>query len=181
MSRDLRVADFVRDEVSRILQRDMRDPRVGSFVNVNDVKVSKDLSYADIYVSSLQGNDAKAQAELVAVLNRAAGFFRTELAKRHTMRTTPSLGFITMSWLSEGRGWNNLLARRSRKTSSEPSRRVKNHRSSRAKSKLCLESARAERLMGYWLWINRQVFRPMMLCSRPSAYLVRRKLVIRAA
>ena len=93
MSRDLRVADFVRDEVSRILQRDMRDPRVGSFVNVNDVKVSKDLSYADIYVSSLQGNDAKAQAELVAVLNRAAGFFRTELAKRHTMRTTPKPRF----------------------------------------------------------------------------------------
>ena len=93
MSRDLRVADFVRDEVSRILQRDMRDPRVGSFVNVNDVKVSKDLSYADIYVSSLQGNDAKARAELVAVLNRAAGFFRTELAKRHRMRTTPKPRF----------------------------------------------------------------------------------------
>ena len=93
MSRDLRVADFVRDEVSRILQRDIRDPRVGSFVNVNDVKVSKDLSFADIYVSSLQGNDAKSQAELVAVLNRAAGFFRTELAKRHTMRTTPKPRF----------------------------------------------------------------------------------------
>ena len=93
MSRDLRVADFVRDEVSRILQRDMRDPRVGSFVSVNDVKVSKDLSYAEIYVSSLQANDAKAQSELVDVLNRAAGFFRTELSKRHTMRTTPKPRF----------------------------------------------------------------------------------------
>ena len=93
MSRDLRVADFVRDEVSRILQRDMRDPRVGSFVMVNDVKVSKDLSYADIYVSSLQGNDAESQADLIAVLNRAAGFFRTELAKRHGMRTTPKPRF----------------------------------------------------------------------------------------
>ena len=89
MSRDLRVADFVRDEVSRILQRDMRDPRVGNFVSVNDVKVSKDLSYAEIYVSSLQAEDAQAQTELIDVLNRAAGFFRTELAKRHTMRTTP--------------------------------------------------------------------------------------------
>ena len=93
MSRDLRVADFVRDEVSRILQRDMRDPRVGSFVSVNDVKVSKDLSYAEIYVSSLQAEDAQAQAELIGVLNRAAGFFRTELAKRHTMRTTPKPRF----------------------------------------------------------------------------------------
>ena len=93
---DLRVADFVRDEVSRILQRDMRDPRVGNFVSVNDV-VSKDLSYAEIYVSSLQAEDAQAQTELIDVLNRAAGFFRTELAKRHTMRTTPSR-FITTNW-----------------------------------------------------------------------------------
>ena len=93
MSRDLRVADFVRDEVSRILQRDMRDPRVGSFVSVNDVKVSKDLSYAEIYVSSLQVNDVNAQAELINVLNRAAGFFRTELSKRHTMRITPKPRF----------------------------------------------------------------------------------------
>ena len=93
MSRDLRVADFVRDEVSRILQRDMRDPRVGSFVSVNDVKVSKDLSYAEIYVSSLQAEDAEAQQELIGVLNKAAGFFRTELAKRHTMRTTPKPRF----------------------------------------------------------------------------------------
>lgn len=83
----------MRDEVSRILQRDMRDPRVGSFVSVNDVKVSKDLSYAEIYVSSLQAQDAQAQQELVNVLNRAAGFFRTELAKRHTMRTTPKPRF----------------------------------------------------------------------------------------
>jgi len=83
----------MRDEVSRILQRDMRDPRVGSFVSVNDVKVSKDLSYAEIYVSSLQAQDPQAQQELVNVLNRAAGFFRTELAKRHTMRTTPKPRF----------------------------------------------------------------------------------------
>lgn len=93
MSRDLRVADFMRDEVSRILQRDMRDPRVGSFVSVNDVKVSKDLSYAEIYVSSLQADNPEAQQELITVLNKAAGFFRTELAKRHTMRTTPKPRF----------------------------------------------------------------------------------------
>lgn len=93
MSRDLRVADFVRDEVARILQRDMRDPRVGSFVSVNDVKVSKDLSYAEIYVSSLQAETDEDKSELIAVLNKAAGFFRSELAKRHTMRTTPRARF----------------------------------------------------------------------------------------
>ena len=53
MSRDLKVADFIRDEVARIVQLEMRDPRVGGFVSVNDVKVSKDLAFADIYISSL--------------------------------------------------------------------------------------------------------------------------------
>jgi ribosome-binding factor A len=41
----------------------------------------------------LHAEDAQAQAELIGVLNRAAGFFRTELAKRHTMRTTPKPRF----------------------------------------------------------------------------------------
>ena len=50
--RDLRVADFIRDELADIIQRGMRDPRVG-MVSVNEVKVSKDLSYAEVYVSSL--------------------------------------------------------------------------------------------------------------------------------
>ena len=109
MSRDLRVADFVRDEVSRILQRDMRDPRVGSFVSVNDVKVSKDLSYAEIYVSSLQAEDAQAQAELIGVLNGAAGFFRTELAKRHTMRTTPKPRFHYDELLERGPKLEKLI------------------------------------------------------------------------
>lgn len=90
--RDLRVADFVRDELAQIIQRQMRDPRVG-MVSVNDVRVSKDLSYADVYVSSLDTPEAAEKENLVMVLNKAAGFFRSELAKRHSMRTTPKPRF----------------------------------------------------------------------------------------
>ncbi len=95
--RDLRVADFVRDELAQIIQREMRDPRA-SMVSINDVKVSRDLSYADVYFSSLSlaANEAtetdqhKAdKVELERVLNKAAGFLRSQLAKRHKMRTTP--------------------------------------------------------------------------------------------
>jgi ribosome-binding factor A len=86
--RSLRIADFLRDEIAQIAQRHMRDPRVG-MVSVNEVKVSRDLSYADIYVSSMAAQTDTARQELIAVLNGAAGFFRSELAKRHTMRTTP--------------------------------------------------------------------------------------------
>ncbi|MCZ6656353.1 MAG: 30S ribosome-binding factor RbfA [Gammaproteobacteria bacterium] len=90
--RELRVADFVRDELAQIIQRQMRDPRVG-MVSVNDVRVSKDLSYADVYVSSLDTPGASEKEDLVLVLNKAAGFFRSELAKRHSMRTTPKPRF----------------------------------------------------------------------------------------
>lgn len=89
VSRDLKVADFIRDEVASILQFEMRDPRVGTFVSVNDVRVSKDLSFADIYVSSMQATDEDARVELIGVLNGAAGYIRSTLAKRHSMRTTP--------------------------------------------------------------------------------------------
>ena len=93
VSRDLKVADFIRDEVAQIMQHEMRDPRVGNFVSVNDVRVSKDLSYADIYVSSLQAESEAERSELIGVLNRAAGFFRSTLAQRHKMRTTPKPRF----------------------------------------------------------------------------------------
>jgi ribosome-binding factor A len=90
--RDLRVADFVRDELARIIQREMRDPRVG-MISVNEVTVSKDLAFADVYVSSMEAPTAKEREELIGVLNKAAGFFRSELAKRHNMRTTPKPRF----------------------------------------------------------------------------------------
>ena len=102
VSRDLKVADFIRDEVARIIAFEMRDPRVGSFVSVNDVKVSKDLSYAEIYVSSLQVNEPAEQEALIKVLNGAAGFFRSTLAKRHKMRTTPNPRFHYDLLVAEG-------------------------------------------------------------------------------
>jgi ribosome-binding factor A len=90
--RDLRIADFIRDELADIIARGMRDPRVG-MVSVNEAKVSRDLSWADIYVSSFEARTEEEREELVSVLNHASGYFRSELAKRHSMRTTPKPRF----------------------------------------------------------------------------------------
>ena len=109
VSRDLKVADFIRDEVARIIQLEMRDPRVGSFVSVNDVKVSRDLSYAEIYVSSLQANDDAEKEALIKVLNGASGFFRSTLAKRHSMRTTPRPRFHYDKLVEEGPRLEKLI------------------------------------------------------------------------
>jgi len=90
--RDLRVADFIRDELAAIIQREMRDPRVG-MVSVNEVKVTKDLSWADVYVSSFDAKTEEERSTLIEVLNKASGYFRSGLAKRHSMRTTPKPRF----------------------------------------------------------------------------------------
>ena len=108
--RDLRVADFVRDELAEIIQRRMRDPRVG-MVSVNDVTVSKDLSWADVYVSSVEARSETERSELVAVLNHAAGYFRSELAKRHGMRTTPKPRFHYDLVVEEGPRLDALIER----------------------------------------------------------------------
>ena len=93
MSRAIRVGDFIRDEISKIILHEVRDPRVTKYLAVNDVVVSKDLSYADIYVSSFGHDNDSDQQAIADVLNKASGFFRTLLSKRLSMRTTPKLRF----------------------------------------------------------------------------------------
>lgn len=90
--RERRVADFIQREFASILQREMKDPRVG-MVSVNEVKVSTDLGYADLYVSSLDAQSEEEREELLEVLRGAAGFLRTLIAKRAQMRSTPRLRF----------------------------------------------------------------------------------------
>ncbi len=108
--RDVRVGDFIRDELAAIIQREMRDPRVG-IVSVNEVRVSRDLSYADVYVSSLNVTTPAEKDELVGVLNGAAGYFRSELAKRHRMRTTPRIRVHYDQLVEEGPRMDALIDR----------------------------------------------------------------------
>jgi ribosome-binding factor A len=122
--RSLRVADFVRDELAQIMQRHMRDPRVG-LLSVNDVTVSKDLSYAEIYVSSVDTSSAEERDELISVLNKAAGFFRSELAKRHSMRTTPKPRFHYDELVEKGPALEALIESA---ISEDASRRVESGR-----------------------------------------------------
>src|SRR4051794_25904481 len=105
-----RVADHLRERLADIIRAQMRDPRVG-MVSVNDVRVSSDLSYADIYVSSLDVNDADGKRELVSVLEHAAGFLRTAVARESTMRTTPKLRFHYDELIVEGARIESLIRR----------------------------------------------------------------------
>lgn len=88
----------------------MRDPRV-EMVSVTDVRVSRDLTSANVYVSSLKVQDAAGQEELIRVLNGAAGFLRSAVARSSTMRTTPRLKFHYDVLVEEGPRMGALIAR----------------------------------------------------------------------
>ncbi|MCY3840226.1 MAG: 30S ribosome-binding factor RbfA [Gammaproteobacteria bacterium] len=87
-----RIADYIRAELASVVLREMRDPRV-SMLSVTDTQVSRDFAVADVYVASVAATDEAAQEDLVSVLNNAAGFLRSAVAKRHGWRKTPKLRF----------------------------------------------------------------------------------------
>lgn len=85
-----RVKQLLQQEVSRILQFDMKDPRV-KLLSVTAVTLTSDLREAKIFVSSLDPG-VEPQACL-AVLRRAVGYIRGELGRRLTLRFVPALTF----------------------------------------------------------------------------------------
>ena len=89
--RSQRVADLIRSELSSILLRRLKDPRV-KLCTLTGVQVSPDLRYAVIQVSVV-GDDAQRE-ETMAALRHAKGFLRSQLAKQlPRMKTTPELRF----------------------------------------------------------------------------------------
>ena len=90
--RILRVGAYLREEVSRILLRGTGDPRF-RLTSVTDARVSRDLSVADVYVSSLSASTETDRTDLVEALRNAAGYIRSEVAQRDGLRKTPRLRF----------------------------------------------------------------------------------------
>ncbi|NJA06841.1 MULTISPECIES: 30S ribosome-binding factor RbfA [Methylomonas] len=89
--RSQRVASEMQKELAAILQRDVKDTRLG-FVTINDVELSKDLAVAKVYITVLNGDDAAKLAN-VKVLNEISPFIRHELAKRMRLRHISELHF----------------------------------------------------------------------------------------
>ena len=103
-----RIADHLRERLADIIRAEMRDPRIG-MVSVNDVRVSRDIAYADVYVSALGADSPAARRELVKVLEHAAGFLRSAVARDSTTRSTPKLRFHYDELIVEGARIETLI------------------------------------------------------------------------
>jgi ribosome-binding factor A len=85
-----RVNQLMKEEISAVLMRELKDPRLG-FVSVTEVETSKDLRTAKVFVSVL-GDERQWQASLTA-LQSARGFIRNWLRAHLDFRVTPMLDF----------------------------------------------------------------------------------------
>jgi ribosome-binding factor A len=85
-----RIADRIRQEISEMLIHEISDPRLKQ-IYVTDVKVDRELAYADVYVSAVEG--VSRSADVLAGLESASGFIRRNLASRVELRTFPRLRF----------------------------------------------------------------------------------------
>jgi len=86
-----RINSVIRQEISELLQRQVKDPRLGNFIAITEVHTTPDLKYSKVFVSSLEDNTDK--QEILKALTSAAGFFRSKIAKALDMRRTPELSF----------------------------------------------------------------------------------------
>jgi ribosome-binding factor A len=85
-----RIQDRVKQEVSQMLIREINDPRLKQ-IFVTDVKIDRELTVADIYVSAVEGSSRS--AEILAGLESASGFIRKNLSARVEVRAFPRLRF----------------------------------------------------------------------------------------
>ena len=86
-----RLNSLLRQEISDILQRQIKDPRLGMFVTITSVEIAPDLSFAKILVSRLGTEDEKKAT--IAGLTAASGYIRHELGERMKTRRIPELSF----------------------------------------------------------------------------------------
>ncbi len=85
------VNSLIRQEISELLQRQIKDPRLENFVAVTEVSTSPDLRHAKIFISHIGGEEEK--QETLSALAAASGFLRNELARHLKLRRIPELSF----------------------------------------------------------------------------------------
>ncbi|MFK7161706.1 30S ribosome-binding factor RbfA [Marinospirillum sp. MEB164] len=105
-----RIADQMQRELAVMIQREIKDPRLDAMITVSGVKVSKDLGYADVYVTVL-GKEDKPEViqENLAILKQAAGFLRSRIGREIKLRVIPQLRFHYDESVQRGRQISSLI------------------------------------------------------------------------
>lgn len=103
------VNKLLRRELSELIQRELKDPRIDEFVIVTDVETSKDLRHARVFISHI-GSEEQRQ-EILQVLQSAAGFLRKVLNNNLRLRRIPELHFCPDKSIERGTHILDLIDR----------------------------------------------------------------------
>ena len=105
-NRSLKVADQIQRDLTELIARELKDPRVG-MVTVQAVEVTPDYAHAKVFFTVLIGDPAETEI----ALNQAAGFLRNHLFKRLHIHTVPTLHFQFDRTTERASDMNALIAR----------------------------------------------------------------------
>ncbi|KAA0691336.1 30S ribosome-binding factor RbfA [Halopseudomonas laoshanensis] len=109
-SRTHRVADQMQRELAILVQRDIRDPRVG-MITVTAVEVSRDLAHAKVYITLMDKDSEEDIAQNLSILKGVAGFLRMQLGKVMKLRSVPQLHFHYDESVRRGVHLSSLIER----------------------------------------------------------------------
>ncbi len=107
-SRSRRVGEQIQRELAALVRSEIQEPRLG-LISISGVEVSRDLSHAKVFFSTL--GDSEAADEALRVLNHAAPYLRHMLGQRVVMRSVPQLHFLQDHSLEEGARMSALIDR----------------------------------------------------------------------
>lgn len=104
--RSRRVSELLREEISRIITQQLKDPLIG-IVTVTSVKLTDDLKLARVYVSVL--GDKKNRQESLRGLERATKFIRSEIGHKTNLKYAPELKFYYDATIDYAQNIESLL------------------------------------------------------------------------
>ena len=105
--RNERVRKTLMKEISDILLKEIKDPKISGLISITDVEVSHDNSYAKVFYSVLSSDDKK--DEIVEAIKKNTPKIRHEVGKRVRLRLTPELNFILDESLERGARITDLI------------------------------------------------------------------------
>lgn len=106
-NRSERVAGQIRRDLARLIQQEIKDPKVG-FVSLSDVEVTRDLSHAKVFITVFEPEKAE---ESLKALRRAAGFLRVRLGRELRLRHVPELHFQHDDSVEKGSHIDQLISK----------------------------------------------------------------------
>ena len=104
-----RINEEVKREISTIIRNEIKDPRLTAMVSVTDVKVTKDLRYAKVFVS-IFGKDEEEKNNTFLALKNASGYIRREIGQRINLRYNPQIIFELDDSINYGMHIEELIA-----------------------------------------------------------------------